>query len=589
MNKTAIVNAAQKYLAKGQIDKAIAEWEKLLEEGKDGNVHNTIGDLYLRKGDEEEAIKFFVKAAEIFKKDGFYPKAIALYKKILNIVPNDVECLIASAKLHAERGLLGNAVENYFKAAEIYHREGSTEKAIIAIEKVLQLSPSDINTRIKIAEMYLRFGSRARAAIEFVSIASYYTGKNEYEKAQEFYLRAMEVDPENVDIYIGMSSLAEKMNNTTQAFEYLEKALSQNPQNREVLLAYSNLAIRTNNMEEAKNSLLKIISLYPSDIQAKKILGNIYFREGMFEKAWEIFLSCVDEAINAENWSEALHILDKFAELYPVPVKEKKISIYRVQGDEEGLSNELRELAELHERNGSQKDALQCYKQILDIHLGDVEISKKIREIELALGLASPEVKSPLEEKLSVEEEPKDLSEEFVTKKTEADFYAQQGLIDEAVKIYEELISTFPDNEEIKNKLESLKPSITRTEHEVIVEKGVQEVSRVSPGVEDELKVLFEKFNHPMDRETYHLAITELHKILEGLSPADAIYLEVKYGLAEAYFKGKDYKKAYEIYSEICSQDPAFKDASQKVETLKSMLKKSEESQKRKRDRVSYI
>jgi len=112
-NKTAIINAAQKFASKGLIDKAISEWEKLLLDRKDGNIHNTIGDLYLRKGADEEAVKSFNKAAEIFRKDGFYPKAIAIYKKVLNIAPNDVDALIALAKLHADRGLTGNAIDNY--------------------------------------------------------------------------------------------------------------------------------------------------------------------------------------------------------------------------------------------------------------------------------------------------------------------------------------------------------------------------------------------------------------------------------------------------------------------------------------------
>ena len=146
-NKTAIINAAQKYAAKGLVDKAIAEWQKLLDDRKDGNVQNTIGDLYLRKGSDREAVESFTKAAEIFRKDGFYPKAIAIYKKVLNIVPNDVDALIASAKLNANRGLFGNAIDNYYRAAEIYNKEGSTEKAGMVVEKILQLEPSDVNTR----------------------------------------------------------------------------------------------------------------------------------------------------------------------------------------------------------------------------------------------------------------------------------------------------------------------------------------------------------------------------------------------------------------------------------------------------------
>ncbi len=55
-DKTAIIKEAQKYLARGQIEKAIAEWDKLVKESPDANVYNTIGDLYLKKGDKNLAI-----------------------------------------------------------------------------------------------------------------------------------------------------------------------------------------------------------------------------------------------------------------------------------------------------------------------------------------------------------------------------------------------------------------------------------------------------------------------------------------------------------------------------------------------------
>ncbi len=208
-DKAAIIHTAQKLASKGQIDKAIAEWQKLLVNNKDGNVNNTIGDLYLKKGSETEAIASFTKAAEIFKKDGFYPKAIALYKKILNIVPNDVNSLISLGKLYADKGLAGTAIDNYFKAAEIYHREGSTENATTVVERILLLSPTDTETRKKIAYLYFRLGLRKRAANEYASIADELLTKNDLQQAEEMCNQAIEFDQENTQALASMSKLAE--------------------------------------------------------------------------------------------------------------------------------------------------------------------------------------------------------------------------------------------------------------------------------------------------------------------------------------------------------------------------------------------
>jgi tetratricopeptide (TPR) repeat protein len=162
-DKSSIIKAAQKLAAKGQIDQAIEEWKKLLQNGKDGNIHNTVGDLQLKKGNEKEAVESFSLAAGLFKNDGFYPKALALYKKILNIQPNDVNAQLSMAKLYAERGLTGDSIDHYLKAADIFNREGAPEKAVQAVERVLKLSPDDVNIRKKIAYTYFRLGHRERA------------------------------------------------------------------------------------------------------------------------------------------------------------------------------------------------------------------------------------------------------------------------------------------------------------------------------------------------------------------------------------------------------------------------------------------
>lgn len=135
MDKTAVTKEAQKYIAKGEIDKAVAELQKILKEEQDANVYNAIGDLYLRKKEKEKAIEEFKKAANIFKEDGFYLKAIALYKKILNINSSDTATLLLLGELNTERGLTGNANENFSAAIDIFKKEGAEGKALDVYKK----------------------------------------------------------------------------------------------------------------------------------------------------------------------------------------------------------------------------------------------------------------------------------------------------------------------------------------------------------------------------------------------------------------------------------------------------------------------
>ena len=117
-DKASIIKEAQKYIARGQVDKAIAEWEKLAKEYPDGNTYNMIGDLYLKKGGRSEATESFHKAADFFRKEGFSLKAVALYKKILNINPADADALLALGELNEKKGLTTDAIKFYLAAAD---------------------------------------------------------------------------------------------------------------------------------------------------------------------------------------------------------------------------------------------------------------------------------------------------------------------------------------------------------------------------------------------------------------------------------------------------------------------------------------
>ena len=102
--KIQLSKEAQKFVVKGQYDKAIAEWKKLLKVTPDDpNIYNTIGDLCLKKNAKVGAVEAYHKAADLLASDGFTSKAIALYKKVLNIDPKKIEAHLALADMNAEK------------------------------------------------------------------------------------------------------------------------------------------------------------------------------------------------------------------------------------------------------------------------------------------------------------------------------------------------------------------------------------------------------------------------------------------------------------------------------------------------------
>ncbi len=758
LDKTTITKTAQKFVSKGQIDKAIAEWGKLLKESHDGNVYNIVGDLYLKKKAKKEATEAFSKAADIFREDGFYLKSIALYKKILNVSPLEVDAYLALAELNAEKGLIGSANENYLAAAEIYIKAGSIEKALGIYQEIMKLAPSNINLKMKVTELYLKMGLNQDAVNEYIAIASHYLEKGENEKAQEFYLKAIGFDSQNISAHIGMSKIAENADDIKQAYEYLNKTVSFAPDNCDVLFNFSRLALKTDKVKDAKETLEKLIKIDPADMQYKKTLGLVYIKEGSLEKSWEVLLPCIDEMISSEKWDEPLELLNNFQEMHPVEVKSRFVNIYKGKNDKDAAMNELKEIIKIYDDKGLSQEALRSYKELLELNPADENVQAKIKELEKELGFdkISPEVfvkEKPAKEVLAkadeyisqdlmgeatdlldklkgkepdnieariklkeiyikLKEKDKAIGEclfiaELYEKKgdleakntiiaeatglnpedprlitinmpspdidevgaapekpteaapvseaasapdaapapgtekstkalheqmEEADFYAQQGLVDEAVNLYQKMLSSFPDNEDVRKKLNEIKPEEVPAEEakptgavdsdiqDIFKEfkKGIEEElggedsdTRYNLGiaykemglVEDAIREFKISAKDPkkavqsssmlalcyMEKKIYPLAIQEFKKVYESVSSDHDNYLGAKCDLADAYVKNKDYGNSLKLYTEIHAKDPKFGDVARKVEIIKKLVSEGKEKPKSKKDRVSYI
>ncbi len=649
MDKTAVAKTAQKYLSKGQIDLAITEWERFVIEKKDGNVYNIIGDLYLKKNATKEAAESFKKAAEIFKEDGFTLKAIALYKKILNISPRDVDSILALAELNREKGLTADAIENMIHAADIYSSEGRTEKAIETYQNALELAPYRINLKTKIIELYIKIGLYGEAVKQYLELAHDYLYKDDLEKAKGYFLNAIEIDRQNIPGLLGLSEIAEKNDDLDEAIVYLKNALNVAPDNNKVLLRYSELLIKKNMIDEAKEILIRMLKLYPFNTEAKRLLGNIYLNGDLQEKAWSELMPVIDEYLLERKWDDAMEILERFKGMDSVDVKQRLVRLYKGTDERDKAINILKELAKSYEEEGRDEDAIQSYREIIELNADDETARERLRGIEIKE--EGPEIEVIKEEVVESKEKIGTLSpEEFETRKAEADFYAQYGFKEQAIKLYEALLSFSPENKEIIESLQALgqeaKPEEVAPIQEPVAEEKTKESSEkviltadrdsslrdvileFKKGIEKEVDVedaethynlgigykemgliddairefLIASKDHGktrqcmvmialchLDKGLYESAINVLNKVKSSMSPSDEGYLDVQYELANAYLKNKDYENALKLFIEIQKQDVRFRDVTKKIELVEDLLSSQKGKTRVKKDRVSYI
>src|SRR5882724_389982 len=102
------MDAARKFVDKGQIDKAVKEYLRIVDEDpKDVRVWLKIGDLYAKKGAKQDATDTYIKVARFYHEQGFFLKAVAVYKQILKLDPRgSVDVMLKLAELYRQLGLM---------------------------------------------------------------------------------------------------------------------------------------------------------------------------------------------------------------------------------------------------------------------------------------------------------------------------------------------------------------------------------------------------------------------------------------------------------------------------------------------------
>ena len=440
-DKASIVKEAQKYLARGQIDKAIAEWEKLIKEYPDGNTFNTIGDLYLKKGNKTSATDSYHHAANFFKQEGFALKALALYKKILNINAEDEDALLALGELNEAKGLVTDAIKFYLAAADILSKKGGKEKMLTIYEKILALSPSNIPLRSKVAEIYLQNGLMSEANRQYFHIARLSLEKGDKEKAIGFYEKILDKEQCNRQALLELNLLYEKTGNHLKAVEHIHVVMNLLPQDTEILLRAAELHSTLGRFSEARDYLKQVAALEPANLRAQKILGDLYVKEGNRDKAWAEYLPILDDILLEENHDDAVHLLESFKDIDPVETGKRLVTLFMQHGNNEQVVRELGSLGDIFMQNGRQREALNYYREAFKLTPDNEVLKNKVVELEKEIG----------KEHIVIEAE-KTLEEALI----EADIYTRYGLFDKARDILDTFIQKEPENIELHLKLKLL-------------------------------------------------------------------------------------------------------------------------------------
>ncbi|MGB2645664.1 MAG: tetratricopeptide repeat protein [Candidatus Acidiferrum sp.] len=287
-NKSKFVESAQKLLNQGKVPQAIAEYQQILKfEPRDQVTLMTIGELYIRQGETFQAIDYFERLAQIFVGDGFLTKAIAVYKRIAKLAPEEIRPLEKLADLYVQQGVMSEARPLFLQLAEIHLKNNRQSEAVGLLKKLLLAEPDNLRIQIRLADLYQAMGQSRDAVEAYVSAAQRALARGDHAEAEKLADKAIKIDANCLAATIVKARSFSSQGNLKQAAEILEHVpdLEKGGEQTELLL---DLYIKGTNWDKAAALALKVLGTDNKNFGPAQKIVEALLESGQTDRAMSI-------------------------------------------------------------------------------------------------------------------------------------------------------------------------------------------------------------------------------------------------------------------------------------------------------------
>lgn len=476
IDRNAVIKEAQKFAVKGQFDKALAEWKKFIKESpNDANAFNTIGDLCLKKNAKVEAVDAYKKAADILASDGFTSKAIALYKKVLNIDPKKIEVHLALGDLNAEKGLTGNALESYKLVADHYTHNKDTINALGIYQKMADLNPSNVSFRLKLGDMYAKEDMKTEAVDAYLAAAEVHMSKDAFKDARQVFEKVLALDPNNKKVYHKVGIIYFKEGKFVEACKALRPAFEDDPSNQELVNMYLDALAKSDRDADAEDVYNKLLSLDASRIDLREKLYHHYLSRKNYDKALTEVSAIANVMAENKEFDAAEAVLKGFVTEVPRSVDGhcRLSEYYKRIARWNDAAKELMQAAEIQIEDGDRDAAKDLLVRAIEMAPDMADAQQRLESLQTPPAAPVPVIpeSAPAQSAPAAVEAPPvvpimppapesspfpDEDPAIAEALTEVEVLIKYGLAVKAIEMLEGMAEKFPENLQIRVKLKDL-------------------------------------------------------------------------------------------------------------------------------------
>ena len=468
-NKTKHLNAAQKYLQQGKMPQAILEYQQILKnEPKDQVTLMTLGDLFVRQGETFQALEYFERLAKIFLNDGFTTKAIAIYKKVAKLAPEESRPLERLAELYVQQGVLSEARPLFLQLAEMQLKAGRQPQAALLLRKLLEAEPDNLRVQIRLAELHLSMGQQKEAIETFYGTMQRIFEQGDHAEALRLADRILQLDPKHQATFVLKVKVLTASGKGAEAGKILD-TLPDRDEGGETTSMLLALYMDSGDTAKAADLAEKVFARDPKQFAVPHRLAGTLLEAGNLERS-QAMLGLIRNAMIDSGEHEALaqtlsKLIDRRSgQLEPL---EWLVDLYGRASDSFRMPDALAQLAYAYETSGDNAQAMATYEKLLERTPEDEATRRKYQSLRAKLGLEpisgdiAPAVKMAAEEpatnppaptpsEIPLDEE----TQRYVTQAlTDVDLFSSYGLTQKAIDLLESVLTRAPRESTVLERL----------------------------------------------------------------------------------------------------------------------------------------
>jgi len=300
----------------------------------------------------------------------------AQVEHLLKTAPDAYSTHLLAGKFYEERGIIGQAADEYRKATTC---KGAASEAYKCLAQLLVKS-TDVSDAAE-AQRVIRAGVKAfpKDYSMFFTAGFVLQSQHSLVEAMQMYESARKLQPNNSDIYVAMSDLAVEMKQPKDALPYIEKAIALGKPTDLMMFERAKILVALGRLEEAKKPLATNFAQNPLDAKNDKLYVSVLRHQNLAKEALTVELCVLATATGREmdRAKSATKII-----ISPIPKADAKDSIAKA----ETLLKEKRLKGRLHFALGDVYDHLDDRQEAINQYQAGLSFDPNFARGYLRLG-----------------------------------------------------------------------------------------------------------------------------------------------------------------------------------------------------------